>query len=189
MGVAASRGSRAEDVLSEKRLFCCCQKGWIYEQVYTQNLDGAGSQMVPEQDSTAVSQPCGRPTKQFLHMLPGIGHSGAGHHKARMRVVAALTQPAKPPQDKGSVASKHSPAHQPPYAIGAAATEAPVASASASPFEVLHGAPFAVSSGDCSPPDEAAFAWEAMVNAEAEPVLACLACLGERRTAVTPAAG
>ena len=59
----------------------------------------------------------GRPTKQFLHMLPGIGHSRAGHHKARMRVVAALTQPAKPPQDKGSVASKHSPAHQPPCNI------------------------------------------------------------------------
>ena len=55
----------------------------------------------------------GWPTKQFLHMLLGIGHSGAGHHKARVRIVAALTQPAKPPQDKGSVATKHSPAQQP----------------------------------------------------------------------------
>ncbi len=55
----------------------------------------------------------GWPTKQFLHMLLGIGDSGAGHHKARVRVVAALTQPAKPPQDKGSVTSKHSPAQRP----------------------------------------------------------------------------
>ncbi len=59
----------------------------------------------------------GWPTKQFLHVLLGIGHSGAGHHKARVRIVAALTQPAKPPQDKGSVASKHSPARQPTHTI------------------------------------------------------------------------
>ena len=57
----------------------------------------------------------GWPTKQFLHVFLGVGHSGAGHHKARVRVVAALTQPAKPPQDKGSVASKHSSAQQPSY--------------------------------------------------------------------------
>ncbi len=54
----------------------------------------------------------GWPTKQFLHMLLGIGNSGAGHHKARVRIVAALTQPTKPPQDKGSVTAKHSPAQQ-----------------------------------------------------------------------------
>ncbi len=34
------------------------------------------------------------PTKQFLHVLLGIGHSGTGDHKARVRVVTALTQPA-----------------------------------------------------------------------------------------------
>ncbi len=54
----------------------------------------------------------GWPTKQFLHMLLRIGNSGAGHHKARVRIVAALTQPTKPPQDKGSVTAKHSPAQQ-----------------------------------------------------------------------------
>ena len=56
-------------------------------------------------------------TKQFLHVLLGVGHSGAGHHKAGVRVVAALTQPAKPPQNKGRVTSKHSPAQQPSYSI------------------------------------------------------------------------
>ena len=83
-------------------------------------------------------------------------------------------------------------------AIGAAATEwATVASASLSTPEAAHEPPFAVSSVDRSPSDSAAFAcncldWfacEAMGNTEAEPALACLGFLGERRTAVTSAAG
>ncbi len=65
------------------------------------------------------------PTKQFLHVLLGVGHSGAGHHKAWVRVVAALTQPAKPPQDKGSVTSKHSPAQQASSAIRQCGLKAP----------------------------------------------------------------
>jgi len=67
----------------------------------------------------------GWPTKQFLHMLLGIGHSCAGHHKAGVRVVAALTQPTKPPQDKGSVTSKHSPAQQLSSAIRQCGLKAP----------------------------------------------------------------
>ena len=54
-------------------------------------------------------------------MLLWVGNSGAGDHKGGVGIVLALTQPTKPPQNKGCVAAKHSPApklnHVPPQSI------------------------------------------------------------------------
>ena len=43
-------------------------------------------------------------------MLLGVGNRSAGDHKGGVGPVEALTQPPQPPQNKGCVAAKHSPA-------------------------------------------------------------------------------
>ena len=42
-------------------------------------------------------------------MLFWVGHCSAGHNKAEVVVVMMITEPPQAPQDKGSVAAKHTP--------------------------------------------------------------------------------